>query len=372
MMSPRASLATALFGLAGVLLAACGENKAPERAGRPVELVEIVPLKLDDIVQVAGDVQAQTEVALGFRIGGRMTERLVNVGDRVKGGQLVARLDPQTEQNALDAAEAAVVAASGQVAKTRNTFDRQARLMEQGFTTRPRYDEARQALNTAEAALDDAQAQLQLARDRVAFTELRADAGGVVTARGAEPGEVVQPGQMIVRLAREDGKDAVFDVPARLLHAAPDDPAVTVSLVDDPGVKATGRVREVSPQADPVTRTFRVRVGLDAPPPAMKLGSSVSGRMALESDAVLSVPASALTMTGRSPAVFVYDPKTSTVALRPVEMLRFGERDVVVSRGLEPGDLVVSAGVQALHPGQIVRSIARMPQRGPGEIGAGG
>lgn len=369
----RLRLPSALaLSLVVALLAGCGESKPPERAGRPVEIVEIVPTKLDDTVQITGDVQAQTEVALGFRIGGRMTERLVNVGDHVKAGQLVARLDPQTEQNALDAAEAAVAAASGQVAKTRNTFDRQARLMGQGFTTRPRYDEARQALNSAEAALDDAEAQLQLARDRVAFTELRADAGGVVTARGAEPGEVVQPGQMIVRLAREDGKDAVFDVPARLIHAAPGDPVVSIALVDDPGVTVAGRVREVSPQADPVTRTFKVRVGLDAPPAAMKLGSSVTGRISLESDAVLAIPASALTMTGRSPAVFVYDPKSSTVALRPVEMLRFGERDVVVSRGLEPGELVVSAGVQALHPGQSVRSIARMPQRGPGEIGAGG
>jgi RND family efflux transporter MFP subunit len=347
------------------LLSACSESKPPAPPEpRPVWAITVEPRSLDDVVRLSGEVQAQKEVSLAFRIGGRMTERAVNVGDAVKAGQVVARLDAKTEENALHAAEAALAAAYGQVGKARNVFDRQARLMEQGFTTRPRYDEARQALNTAQAALEDAEAQLELARDRVAFTELRADAGGVVTARGAEPGEVVQAGQMVLQVARRDGRDAVFDVPARLLHAAPGDPVIEVSLLDNPSVKAIGRVREVAPQADPVTRTFRVRVGLDDPPEAMALGGSVVGSMKLQSDTVLAVPAGALTMAGRSPAVWLVDPATSTVSLRPIDVLRFGSADVVVYQGLEPGDVIVTAGIQALHPGQKVRILTEGPAEG--------
>ena len=162
---------------------------------------------------------------------------------------------------------------------------------------------------------------------RVSYTILQADAAGTVTARGAEPGEVVQAGQMIVTIARKDGRDAVFDVPAQVLRSAPSDPRVVVRLTDDPSVMTTGRVREVAPQADPVTRTFAVRVGLTDPPAAMRLGATVNGSMRLEADQVISIPASALTEFNRQPAVWVVDPEKLTVSLRNIETL-----------ALRPGD----------------------------------
>lgn len=356
MRTRRAFLLPRLAAIAAIFaMGACQrENKAEAPAGRPVEVVIVEPAALGASTVLTGDIQAQKEVSFAFRIGGRMIERPVNVGDQIKAGQLLAKLDPATEQNALAAAEARLAAARGQVATARATFDRQAHLMAQGFTTRPRYEEARQALNTAEAAQDNAEAEVETAADRLGFTRLQADIGGTVTARGAETGEVVQPGQMVVQVARQDGRDAVFDVPARLLHAAPGDPVVTVALADDPSVVTKGRVREVSPQADPVTRTFRVRVGLDDPPPAMRLGASVTGRLDLESTAVTIIPAGALTMSGRSPAVWVVDPATSTARLRPIDILRFDPGSVVVGEGLDPGDMIVTGGTQALHPGQRV------------------
>ncbi|MHB2169860.1 efflux RND transporter periplasmic adaptor subunit [Alsobacter sp. R-9] len=351
-----------LLGAAALLLpilSGCGKDDgADARAGRPVPVVTVATSTVRDAILVTGDIQATKDVDAGFRVGGRVIERTVNVGDRVAAGQLLARLDPTTEETALKAAQATLAAARADITTTRNAYERQQSLIDQGFTTRPRYDQAKQAWETAQARLQDAEARVEAAADRVRFTQLRADAAGVVTARGAEVGEVVQPGRMIVRIARDDGRDAVFDAPASVLRAGSGDTVIRVALVSDPAVVTTGRVREVAPQADPVTRTFRVRVGLDSPPEAMRLGAPVNGSFDLASAVVVSIPASALTSTGRTPAVWVVDPKTSTVSLRPIDVLRFETGRVVVSNGIDPGDVIVAAGVQALHPGQRVKPLA--------------
>jgi RND family efflux transporter MFP subunit len=288
-----------------------------------------------------------------------MVERLVNVGDRVAAGQVVARLDRSNEENALRAARAALVAAQAQLVEARNNYQRQRDLLRSGFTTRVNYDQANQRLQSAQSQVDATQAQANIAETRLGYADLVADAPGTVTARGAEPGEVVQPGRMIVQLAREGGRDAVFDVPPQLKDRAPEDPVVEVALTMDPNIRAVGRVREVSPQADPVTGTFRVRVGLDNPPAAMRLGSTVTGRMEIGGGAAIAIPASALTRSQEQPAVWVVDPARRTVALRLVQVERFDPAAVVISAGLVAGDLVVTAGVQALRPGQVVRLLGQ-------------
>src|SRR5262249_20113332 len=151
------------------------------------------------------------------------------------------------------------------------------------------------------------------AYDQLSFTELRADAPGVVTALGPGVGEVVQAGQTILRVARKDGRDAVFDVPAQLIRSIPSDPHVTGSLTDDPKITTTGRVREVAPQADPVTRTFAVKIGLNNPPEAMRLGATITGRVEIDSGAVINIPASALTKFNSQPAVWIVDQENKTV-----------------------------------------------------------
>ena len=223
------------------------------------------------------------------------------------------------------------------------------------FTTRQRYDEAVQVLRTLGAQVEAAEARVQIARNRLDDTVLLADAPGVVTVRGAEPGEVVNPGQMIVRLARDGGRDAVFDAPVELVARAPRDAAVEVSLSIDPAIVATGRVREVAPQADPVTGTFRVRIGLIDPPAEMRLGSTVTGRMTLASAGGVVVPAGALHRAEGRPAVWVVDPEAGTVSLREVEVASHRPSDVVIAGGIAPGEVVVTAGVQTLRPGQRVR-----------------
>ena len=236
-----------------------------------------------------------------------------------------------------------------------NNYERQSTLLQDGWTTRVRYDEARQSLETIQARVDAAQAQLNIANNRLSWAELHADTAGTITARGAEAGEVVQAGQMVYRVAREDGRDAVFDVPAQVMDRAPADPEIEVSLTLNRNVRAVGRVREVAPQADPVTGTFEVKVGLIRPPAEMRLGSTVTGQIELGAEPGIEIPASALTRADGQPAVWVVDDATETVNLRNIELARHDPARVVVAQGLEQGDIVVTAGVQALRPGQQVR-----------------
>lgn len=329
------------------------EPAAPEI--RPVRVVTVAARTGGEPVSLTGTVQARTEVNLAFRIDGRLVERLVEVGDRVTPGQLVARLDPEDEENALRAARADVTAAMGRLVEAENNYARQEALLRDGWTTRVRYDDARQSLETAQSRADAAQAQLNIAKNRLSWTELFADAAGTVTARGAEAGEVVRAGQTIVQVAREDGRDAVFDVPAQIMDAAPADPQIEVIASLNSGIKAAGRVREVAPRADPVTGTFEVRVGLIDPPTEMRLGSTVIGRLELGTTAGIAIPASALTRAEGQPAVFVVDPASGTVMLRNVSVLRHDPAEVIVDQGLLEGDIVVTAGVQALRSGQKVR-----------------
>ena len=357
---------TRLWGLLalawlGLGLAACGsEPDQPAAAVRPVRAVTVQKQAAGVPIVLTGRIEAEDEASLAFRISGRMIERLVMLGNRVEPRQLIARLEPQNELNAQRAAEANLTAAEGQLVEARADFRRQQTLAERGFAAQAVYDRARQAMQTAQSAVDAAAALLKNAEDQVSFTELHADAEGVVTAIGAEPGEVVQAGQMIVRLARQQGRDAVFDVPAQMIRTAPADPEVMVSLTDDPTVKTTGRLREVSPQADPVTRTFAVRVGLTQPPVTMLLGATVTGRVEIDTGHVIDLPATALTQLDRQPAVWVVDPTSSTVSLRAIEVLRYGPGTVTVAAGVDPGEIVVTAGVHALHPGQKVRLLEKL------------
>jgi RND family efflux transporter MFP subunit len=345
-------------GLMVAVLAFAGCRKAeeaPKEEIRPVRVVTIDRVNSGDSVQLTGTVQAETEVNLSFRIDGRMIERVVDVGDAVAAGAVVARLDPSNEESALQGARAVMAGARAQLVEQRNNFQRQKDLLAQNFISKAAFDLAAANLQSTESAAQSAQSQVELAQNRLAYTRLIADAPGVVTATGAEPGEVVPAGRMVIQLARKGGRDAVFDVPAQLKDSAPRNPEITIVLNTDPRVIAKGRVREVSPRADPRTGTFQVRVGLINPPESMRLGSIVSGRMRLDERSSMQVPAAAIVRAQQQPAVWVVDPKTQMVALRNIDVERFDGDRVVVKSGLAAGDVVVAAGAQALRPGQRVR-----------------
>ncbi len=350
----RPLLATAA-GIVLLGLAACSKAEPPAAPVRPVRTVTVEHRVLGERVALSGQIEAAEAVELSFRIGGKLVARLVSVDDEVTKDQTVARLDSQDVQMDLRSAEADLAAAQATLVQAQADEQRQAELLRKGVVAQARYDQAQQQLQAARSQVDAATARLQSAQDKVGYTELRADGPGTVTATGAEAGEVVAAGQMIVTVARNGGRDAVFSVPAQLIRTAPHDPEVRLALADDSGVTAIGHVREVAPQADPATRTFAVKVGIDNPPPAMRLGATVIGEIVLESEPVIAVPATALMQADQNPAVWVVDPTEHTVALRPITVARYETDTAVVGDGLADGDIVVTAGVQALRPGQKVK-----------------
>jgi RND family efflux transporter MFP subunit len=308
-----------------------------------------------ELVSLTGHIRAQKEQSLAFRIDGRMIKRHVEVGQVVRPNDLIAELDQVPQRDALDEAKAKLAAAEATLHEAANNMERKRTLTGQGWSTKAEYDAAERTFNTAKAQLDVAKAQLHEAEEHISYSELRADAPGIVISRSAEAGEVVKAGQTIVTVAQDGGTDAVFDVPATLIRQISPDVVATVSLTDDPGIRTTGRVRETAPQADPTTRSFRVKIGLDETPEAMRLGATVFGQARLLGSKGIELPATALTMIDNKQAVWVVDPKSLQVSLRTVELDQQSSSSIVVSQGVEPGELVVTAGVHALRPGQKVR-----------------
>jgi RND family efflux transporter MFP subunit len=271
---------------------------------------------------------------------------------------VLAKLDPADEENGLRSAEANLTAAEARLTEAQEDYNRQRQLYDRGFLARAGLDRVEATLTSAASAADAARAQLGIAKRRLHDTVLTADAPGTVTEIGAEPGEVVQPGRLVVQIARDDGKDAVVDVPAGIVGDANAlDLRITVALSQNPAVTAQGRVREIAPRADQTTGTFRVRIGLIDPPADLRLGSTITATTTLDAVGSIEIPASALTSTGGQPAVWVVEPATMAVALRPITVDRFTPSSVVVLEGLSPGDIVVTAGVQALRPDQVVRLV---------------
>ena len=230
--------------------------------------------------------------------------------------------------------------------------------MKDGWTPQATYDTALRNLRSAEARLTSAKANLDLTRDQLRYTELKADFDGVITAVGAEPGQNVNAGQMVVKLARPGDKDAVFNIAETAFtdHTpSSEHPEVIVWPLSNPELRIDGIVREISPVADSTTRTYTVKVTLKNPPPQLRFGMSIGGRLKASSDPVVALPLSALFEKNGSPAVWVFDQASGSVALRPVTVARYETDTVVIADGLAKGDVVVTAGVNTLREGQKVR-----------------
>jgi RND family efflux transporter MFP subunit len=353
-----------IVAFAALALAACsGSKSGPPRADRPVRVVTVERRVVSEPLSLTGHIRAREEVSLAFRVDGKLIERPVSIGDQVRPEQVVARLDSLNEGNSVRSAEADVTSAQAVLTQAQRAEARQRELVSKGFTTRTQYEQAQQQQQSAQAQMDSAEARLLSARDRLTNMELRANAMGTVIARGPEPGEVVRAGQMIVQLAREGQKDAVFDVPAQLLmlRGIPSNPIVEITLADNPNLKTTGRIREVASKPDAATRTFPVKIALDDPPEEMRLGATVNGGMTLSSPPVIELPGTALMKADGKPAVWVVDPDKKAVALRNIGVMRYEPNSVIVAEGLRDGEIVVTAGVHVLRPGQKVRLLGGSP-----------
>lgn len=352
---------SALAWLGLTLLATVAASPAAPQEVRPVRTVVAAARAEGEPVTLTGHIRARTEENLAFRIDGRMIVRRVDVGQVVKPGDVIAELDPQPQQDALRAAQAENEAALAALHEAANNLDRQQKLVGQGWSTRVQFDAAEKTFLNAKAQVDATAAALHNAQDRLGYSKLLADAAGAVIATGAEAGEVVRAGEMIVTVAHNDGADAVFDVPATLIRQVSPDAEIAIALTDDPAVNTVGQVRETAPQADPVTRSYRVKVGLTEWPEAMRLGATVTGTARMRAPGGIELPATALTSVENHPAVWVVDPQSHQVSLRPVELQRQDSGTIIVTRGVKGGERVVSAGVHALRPGQEVRLLEGVP-----------
>lgn len=348
-------ICNAMFLLQFAWLSGCGDPHLTAPKALPLVRTQVVAFTdYAPNVALTGEIKARVQTGLSFRVSGRISERLVDVGARVTPDQVLARIDPKEQNADVVSAEATVRSAEARVRQTATAFDRQKTLIKDGFTTRREYDQAEEALRTAEGSLESAKAQLGTARDALSYTELRAGAAGVITARTAEAGQVAQAAQTMFTLAQDGPRDAVFYVyEAAFLHY-PSAPTIHLALVSDPTITARGVVREVSPSADTKSGTVRVKVAIDDPPPGFTLGSLVSGSAATTARQVVVLPWTALSTVAGKPAVWVVDPKSSAVSLKPVEVAAYETVNVVIDGGLEPGERVVTAGAKILRPNQIV------------------
>ena len=337
-----------------LVLAACQkEEKAAAQPIRPVRTVTVELREGGEKVSLTGEIQPRYQADLGFRVNGKILERPVDVGTEVKKDDLLARLDPQQYRQDLEVAKAEVAKAEAEVARSQAQEYRQRELLKNGHTTQVAYDQAVKTFKTAQAEADATRARQIQASENLGYTELRADNNGVISAIGADPGQVVSAGQMVVRLAQPGEREAVFNIAEGAFKKPPTDPTVRVHLVSNREIETAGKVRYISPQADPETRTYTVRVSLPEAPPQMRLGANVVGTVTLDQGKTVTIPGSALFQKEGKPAVWLVE-KDKTVQLKPITVQRYEGDAVVFGDGLAQGDIVVTAGVQKLLPGQKV------------------
>jgi RND family efflux transporter MFP subunit len=348
----------AALGIAAVALAGCrGEAAIEEKeVVRPVKVAAVAVAPQGRALTYSGVVRPRIESSIGFRVGGKIVERAVNVGDRVEVGQLIARLDDTDLKLAENGARAAVAAARTRREVTRVNLDRAKPLLPQGYISQAAYDVRRNDYDAAVSALDTAEAQLRQAANAVGYATLTADKAGIVTAVTGEPGQVVSPGQPVIAIAEAGEVEVAIGVPEQDAGRLAVGQRAAVALWAGPGATAGGRIREIAGQADAASRTYAVRVAVANPPPGMRLGMTATVTLRIDGEGpALLVPLTALTEAEGAPAVFVVDVEKKTVRRTPVTVAGTAEEGVRVSGGLSPGDMVVTAGVQFLRDGMRVR-----------------
>ena len=349
-----------LLCLFALLLAACGRSGPVEEAPRPVLVAH--PTASDHTATAfAGDVHAREESPLSFRVGGKLVERNVDVGDHVRSGQVLAVLDPGDLQAQARAAQAQLAAAEAELGRARADQARFGKLAGEQLVSRSTLDAQNAAATAAQGQVNAARAELEVARNQAAYSQLRATRDGVIAGRQAEAGQVVAAGQSVFTLAADGVREVAFAVPEGMIASIKAGQPVQVEAWSQAGQRWNGRIREISPAADPASRTFAARVSVDAPAGALDLGQSARVYLPVNGNGNggLSVPIAAIQRDNGRAAVFVVDMKAGTVKLRPVQIGAFGEERVPVKSGIEAVDWVVAAGGHLLRDGQKVQPVDR-------------
>ncbi|EUB84461.1 MULTISPECIES: efflux RND transporter periplasmic adaptor subunit [unclassified Pseudomonas] len=339
----------------GVLLAACSKSEPPPEPVRPVLSIKVQALNEETLGRFAGSIQARYESNTGFRVGGRIASRNVDVGAEVDKGTLLATLDPSDQQNQLRSAQGDLAKVQAQLINAQANARRQQALFDRGVGAQAQLDIATTDLKTTQASLDQARAAVNQSQDQLGYTELRADHKAVVTAWNAEAGQVVTAGQQVVTLAQPDIKEAVIDLPDTLVDQIPSDVVFLVAAQLDPSIHTTAIIREIEPQAQSATRTRRARLTLSETPTGFRLGTAISVTLSSAIKPRIELPATALQEVDGKTRIWVIDTQSKTVSPRDVSVTSRTDSTVVLAGGVKSGEQVVSAGVNSLKPGQAVK-----------------
>jgi RND family efflux transporter MFP subunit len=342
------------------VLSACGRQAAPADHARPVIALPVEAVDASLAAQFPGEVHSRYEMPLSFRVAGQLVVRSARLGDNVKKGQALAKLDDADALKTQASAQAALDAAEHRLTFATQQRDRDEAQAAQNLISQLQMDQTRDAYASALAGRDQARQQLALARAQLRYHTLAADNDGTITSEAAEVGQVLSAGQAVFGFAWSGERDVDFSVPEGLLAGVAVGQSATVSLLAMPGKSYAGHVRDISPAADPQARTYRVKLALDGAGQQLPLGMTAQVSLAARTEAARAVriPATALFHDKEQPAVWVVRPSDSTLELRPVTVQRYGEREVLVSAGLHAGERVVMQGVHAVAAGEKVEPVA--------------
>ena len=348
----------AAVAVAAINLAGCNSHAAAPEVPRYALVAHPQSADSARAEVYSGDVHARYESQLGFRVAGKIRARLVDVGNHVEAGQSLAELDPLDLRLQVASAQATLTSAQAARDLASSEHARYRALLDKNYISHTQFDTQENTLKNAQAQVAQAQAALAVARNQAEYTTLRADHAGVITAISAETGQVVTSGQTIATLARDGAIEVEIAVPEnRVGDYRVGAPAVLEAWADA-GKRLSGHLREIAPEADRVTRTYRVRVSLDGDAAALKLGQTARVYF-VSADAARQqiVPLSALSERTGQAAVFVVDARTHQVHLTPVDVAAYREQGVVLASGVDAGQWIVTAGVHKLHDGDAVTPV---------------
>jgi membrane fusion protein, multidrug efflux system len=340
------------------VLAACGATVESEAPARPAMVVKPQPVTADYMV-FPGEVRARHEPSLAFRVGGKITRRSVDVGDRVRSGQVLAELDPDDLKLQAEAAQAQLGAAQADLDLARAERDRHRTLLERQLISQSLFEVRENQFRASEARAQQARAQLEVARNQAGYAQLTATVDGVVAQRLAEAGQVVAAGQPVFVLAAEGEREIVISLPEQDIGRYAVGEKVTVGLWSKPDQRVAGEVRELAPAADSAARTYAARIRIDGNAEGIELGQSARVLFARNGTTALGVPLSALTADGGQHFVWVVDAGSGRVQRRQVGIGPFGDDSATIIDGLGVDDWVVAGGVHLLQDGQSVRPVDR-------------
>lgn len=352
----RLATGAALIAVAGATLAGCNA-KAPEvEVIRPV-LTTVAATEDARVDGFVGAIAPQVSVAQSFRLGGTLLTRAVEIGDAVTSGQALATLDATSYALALESAEANLLSAKAQASNAKDAEARLRGLNQTDVVSASGLEQAVQQSSAADASLAQAQSRLIQAKEQLGYATLTSSIDGVVTAIGAEPGAVVAAGQAIVTIAQPAARDLVIDVPQDVAASLALGSRFEVSPQLAPTQVADGVLREIAPQADPATRTWRLKIGLSNPSDHFWLGTTATARLSGQAIGEIRLPETAIRKDGGTEAVWVVAQQgdTAKVHLQPVKTGPDGDGRVTILEGLAGGEIVVTAGVNSLVEGQAVR-----------------